>query len=80
MKALGSADAKILQALASTGMKPEQLIAFAFQELAGKADKIGQLNISPDLLRELINDACRVSRQALAADDSPLHETACSCA
>jgi hypothetical protein len=54
MKALGSADAKILQALASTGMKPEQLIAFAFQELAGKADKIGQLNISPDLLRELL--------------------------
>jgi hypothetical protein len=54
MKALGSADAKILQALASTGMRPEQLIAFAFQELAGKADKIGQLNISPDLLRELL--------------------------
>src|SRR4029077_1453229 len=46
MKALSAADAKILQALASTAMKPEQLIAFAFQELAGKADKIGQLNIS----------------------------------
>lgn len=55
MKALGSADTKILQALASTGMRPEQLIAFAFQELAGKADKIGQLNISPDLLRELFD-------------------------
>ena len=54
MQALGSADPKILQALASTNMKPEQLIAFAFQELAGKADKIGQLNISPDLLRELL--------------------------
>jgi hypothetical protein len=54
MKALSNADAKILQALASTTMKPEQLIAFAFQELAGKADKIGQLNISPDLLRELL--------------------------
>jgi hypothetical protein len=54
MKALGSADPKILQSLAATGMKPEQLSAFAFQELAGKADKIGQLNISPDLLRELL--------------------------
>lgn len=54
MKALGSADAKILQALATAGMKPEQLIAFAFQELASKAEKIGQLNISPDLLRELM--------------------------
>src|SRR5206468_6749769 len=42
MKALGTADARILQALASTGMKPEQLIAFAFQELAAKAEKIGQ--------------------------------------
>src|SRR5258707_6165897 len=55
MKALASADPRILQTLASTRMKPEQLIAFAFQELAGKAEKIGQLNISPDLLRELIN-------------------------
>jgi hypothetical protein len=54
MKALGGADARILQALATAGMKPEQLIAFAFQELAGKAEKIGQLNISPDLLRELM--------------------------
>jgi hypothetical protein len=54
MKALATADAKILQALASAEMRPEQLIAFAFQELAGKADKIGQLNISPDLLRELL--------------------------
>ena len=54
MKALSTTDARIVQALASTGMKPEQLIALAFQELAGKADKIGQLNISPDLLRELL--------------------------
>jgi hypothetical protein len=55
MQALSSADPKILQALATSGMRPEQLIAFAFQELAGKADKIGQLNISPDLLRELMS-------------------------
>lgn len=54
MKALTTADRTVLQALASTSMRPEQLIAFAFQELAGKADKIGQLNISPDLLRELM--------------------------
>ncbi len=54
MQAVGSVDPKVLQALASTGMKPEQLIAIAFQEIAGRADKIGQLNISPDLLRELL--------------------------
>lgn len=54
MKALTTVDRTVLQALASTSMKPDQLIAFAFQELAGKAEKIGQLNISPDLLRELM--------------------------
>src|SRR5690349_14126221 len=54
MKALNAADAKILQAVASAGMNPDQLIAFAFKELAGNAEKIGQLNISPDLLRELM--------------------------
>jgi len=54
MQAFSGVDARILQALAATGMKPEQLIAAAFQELAGKAEKIGQLNISPDLLRELL--------------------------
>ena len=59
MKALGSADARVLQALSTSGMKPEQLIAFAFQELAGKAEKIGQLNISPDLLRELLDKPAR---------------------
>jgi hypothetical protein len=54
MQAIRSVDARVLQALASVGMKPEQLIAVAFQELAAKADKIGQLNVSPDLLRELM--------------------------
>lgn len=54
MQAISSVDARVLQALASVGMKPEQLIAVAFQELAGRADKIGELNISPDLLRELM--------------------------
>ena len=54
MKALGTGDPRMLQALANAGMKPEQLIAVAFQELAGRADKIGELNISPDLLRQLI--------------------------
>jgi regulator of protease activity HflC (stomatin/prohibitin superfamily) len=54
MKALGTGDPRILSALANAGMNPEQLIAVAFQEIAGKAEKIGQLNISPDLLRELM--------------------------
>jgi hypothetical protein len=61
MKALGTGDARILQALANAGMKPEQLIAVAFQEIAGKAEKIGQLNISPDLLRELMADKAHLA-------------------
>jgi SPFH domain/Band 7 family protein len=54
MKALEGIDPKVLQALASVGMQPDQLVALAFQGLAERADKIGQLNISPDLLRELL--------------------------
>ena len=54
MKALAGTDKGTIQALASIGMKPEQLIAVAFQEMAERADKIGQLNLSPDLLRELL--------------------------
>ena len=55
MQAIGTVNPAPLQALASVGMKPDQLIAVAFQELAGRADRIGQLNISPDLLRELMS-------------------------
>jgi len=54
LEAMGKTDHKTLQALASTGMNPGQLIALGFRELAESADKIGQLNISPDLLSELI--------------------------
>ena len=55
MGALSKTDPKTLQALASVGMDPGQLVASAFKELAENADKIGQLNISPELLRELMS-------------------------
>ncbi len=54
MKALDGVDARTLQVLANMGMQPERLVALAFQEIAGRADQIGQLNVSPDLLRELL--------------------------
>ena len=54
MKAIGSADPKIVQALASTGMAPAQLIALAFGGIAEKAGRIGQLNMSPELLQSLV--------------------------
>ena len=52
-EALSSTDPKIVQALASINMQPDKLIAAALQELAGNAGKIGELNISPDMLRHL---------------------------
>ncbi len=55
MKAVSEVDHKTLQALSSVGMDPSQLVASAFRELAEQAEKVGQLNISPDLLRELMN-------------------------
>lgn len=57
MQALEKADPRIVQALAAIGMKPEQLIAQAFGGLAEKAERIGQLNVSPDLLNTLMGTA-----------------------
>lgn len=54
MKAVADINPKIVQALTSAGMDSSQLIALAFQELAGSAEKIGQLNVSPDMLQELL--------------------------
>lgn len=57
MKAMEGIDPNVIQSLASIGMQPNKLIAIAFQELAEKAGQIGQLNISPDLLQELMRDS-----------------------
>jgi len=55
IKALAQTDPKIIQALTSVNMEPRQLVALAFKEIAENSNKIGQLNISPDLLQELIS-------------------------
>lgn len=55
MTALSETDVKVLQALAASKMEPGQLIAQAFRDLAADSSKIGQLNVSPDLLRELLD-------------------------
>jgi len=54
LQALKDVDVKIVQALANMDMNPAQLVALAFHDLAASAEKIGQLNVSPDLLRELL--------------------------
>ena len=54
MKALENADPRVVQALAAVDMKPAQLIAQAFGGIADKADRIGQLNVSSELLQSLM--------------------------
>ncbi len=48
-------DWKTLMAINSRGNDPKNNIALAFRELAENADKIGNLNISPDLLDSIIS-------------------------
>ena len=46
-----------LKAMALAQMQPEQLMALAFEGLAQNANKIGELNISPDLFGQLMKRA-----------------------
>ena len=55
LKAMAASDPKLVQALASVRMQPDALIAAAMTEFAANAEKIGELNLSPDLLRDLLN-------------------------
>jgi hypothetical protein len=54
VRSLQSADPRIIQAIAATGMDAGQLIAQAFGGLAERAERIGQLNVSPELLQSLM--------------------------
>jgi hypothetical protein len=71
VEAFKNADPRIIQVLAAAGMEPGQLIAQAFGGIAERAERIGELNMSPELLNSLLNasgkresgkDATRVSR------------------
>jgi hypothetical protein len=48
-------DWRTLMALSAGRMDPKLTIAMAFRDLAENAQKIGELNISPDLLRALVD-------------------------
>lgn len=56
-KMLKDVDPKLVQSLAAIGMEPSQLIAQAFTGLAENAGKIGQLNVSSELLEALMKPA-----------------------
>ena len=55
VEALKNADPRIVQMLATSGMEPGQLIAQAFGAIAENAERIGELNVSPDLLSSLLH-------------------------
>jgi len=52
--ALSKLDGRVMEAITASGMSPEQLIAQAFRGIAENAGKIGELNIAPDLLKQLM--------------------------
>jgi hypothetical protein len=54
LRPLLTLDPAVLEILASGSMDPRLLIAKAFRDVADNASKVGQLNITPDLLRTLI--------------------------
>lgn len=53
MGTFATMDPSIIASLTSVGMNPDKLMALAFGRLAENAGKIGQLNITPDLLQEI---------------------------
>jgi regulator of protease activity HflC (stomatin/prohibitin superfamily) len=54
LKPLRDLDWKSLMMLSGKGADPRAMIAMAFQEMADNAQKIGEINVSPDLLKSLI--------------------------
>jgi hypothetical protein len=54
LKPLTRLDSKALQVLAARNVDPRLMVAMAFQEIAANATKVGNLNISPELLQSLL--------------------------
>ena len=54
LKHVRTLDWRTLMALSAGGGDPRSMIALAFRELAENAQKIGELNMSPDLLKTLL--------------------------
>ena len=54
LEPIRSMDWKVLSAMQAGGGDPATMIAVAFRELAENAERIGELNVSPELLRSLV--------------------------
>jgi regulator of protease activity HflC (stomatin/prohibitin superfamily) len=55
LKPIRTMDWRSLMAVTAGGGDPRTMIALAFRELAENAQKIGELNVTPDLLKSLLN-------------------------
>lgn len=64
MKAIQGVDPRVLQALMVGQADSNVLIAQAFQGLAANAERIGELNISPDLLQQLTQSRSKSAAKA----------------
>jgi hypothetical protein len=56
LEPLTTLDPKSLQVLAARSVDPRLMVAMAFQEIAANATKVGNLNISPELLQTLLQN------------------------
>jgi len=52
-------DWRTLMAVSAGGADPKLMIALAFRELAENAGKIGEINVTPDLLKSLVTPSAR---------------------
>jgi hypothetical protein len=62
LEPLRGADWRTLMAVSAGGADPKLMIALAFRELAENAAKIGELNVTPDLLRSLLTPSTPAGR------------------
>lgn len=67
LEPLKDIDWRVLMAASGGAANPSSLIAMAFRDLADNAQKIGQLNISPDLLTTLLNTTGQSHTSALGS-------------
>jgi hypothetical protein len=56
MKTLSGVAPETLKVISMSGINPDQMIASAFEGLAKNASRIGELNISPELLSSLLKE------------------------
>lgn len=54
LEAFAHTDPKVIEVLAASGLSSDRLVARAFQELSSRADKVGTLNLSNELLSDLL--------------------------